>query len=97
MNSDHRPGVDPERRKPTNPFDHDQGTSGQSYSKEREAALQNSDPSGAVNANPANAEEGPGARASIDPQTGEARGSGADTAADPQLKPNAAVPESKRP
>ena len=97
MNSDHRREVDPERREPKNAFDHDQGISGQSYSKEREAALRNSDPSGAVNADPAEAGEGAGARASIDPRTGEARGSGADAAADPQLKPNAAAPEEKGP
>ncbi len=95
MSSDHRTQVDPERREPKNPFDHKEGLFGQSYSKEREAELRRRDPSGAVNADPAHAEDGPGARATVDPRTGEARGSGAEAAADPQLKPNASVPEDK--
>lgn len=77
-----RPGIDPERTKPHNPFDHEEGVSGQSYSREREAAWAADDPSGAVAARaPDGGSEGrtppeAGRRAAIDPATGEARGSG---------------------
>lgn len=90
MERDQKPNVDPERLNRKS-----DGFFGQSYSKDREEELSKCDPSGAVNANPKDAGDGAGARASIDPQTGEARGSGADTAADPQRKPNAAVAEGK--
>jgi hypothetical protein len=81
-----RQDVDPERSAPKNPFDHAEGTSGQSYSQEREQALRTADPSGGVNADPASGGDGAGARATIDPSTGEARGSGAE--ADPDRKPS---------
>ncbi len=94
MNQDRRRDVDP-TRKPDNPFDHDEGMWGQSYSREREEALRRGDPSGAMNADPASAADGPGARASIDPASGEPRGSGAGTAAAPDLKPDSTTPESR--
>jgi hypothetical protein len=84
---DNRPAVDPERDRSTNPFDHDEGSFGQSYSREREEALRKADPSGAVAADP----EAGGTRASVD-ETGEAQGSGADAAQDPARKPNASNP-----
>ena len=91
MDRDPRPDVDPERRRSGDPFDHDEGLFGQSYSREREAALRDADPSGAVNAGPdAPADD---RRASVPPATGEARGSGADAAEDPALKPKATKPE----
>lgn len=92
MTRDIRPDVDPDRRVPKNPFDHAEGVSGQSYSREREEAMRQADPSGGVNADPAESSDTVGARASVDPVTGEARGSGAGVAADPALKPNAAKP-----
>jgi hypothetical protein len=92
MSREIRPDVDPERREPKNPFDHNEGVSGQSYSREREEAMRRADPSGAVNALPEDGADGAGARATLDPQTGEARGSGAGAGEDPVLKPGAARP-----
>lgn len=89
MPPDKRPDVDPERDPSTNPFDHGEGLFGQSYSREREEALREADPSGKVAADP----EAGGARASI-AMTGEAYGSGADTGKDPARKPNASNPSS---
>ncbi|ONF95336.1 hypothetical protein [Sphingomonas jeddahensis] len=94
MASDKRPDVDPERDRSNNPFDHDEGSSGQSYSREREEAMRQADPSGAVNANPASSGDGAGRRASVDPRTGEAMGSGAEAAEDPARKPGAWRPGS---
>ncbi len=93
--TDH-PAVDAERQTPKNPFDHGEGLHGQSYSPAREEALRREDPSGAVNADPAGAGEGAGARASVDPVTGEARGSGAGAAEDPSTKPAAWKPGAGR-
>ena len=92
MTREVRPDVDPERSAPKNPFDHGEGISGQSYSREREEAMRQADPSGAVNALPEDGAEGPGARATLDPETGEARGSGAGAGEDPVVKPGAARP-----
>jgi hypothetical protein len=92
MTRETRPDVDPERTSPKNPFDHDEGTFGQSYSREREEALRRADPSGAVNADPADAGDGAGRRASVSPATGNAQGSGAGTAQDPARKPAAENP-----
>lgn len=89
--TDH-PAVDPERQTPQNSFDHDVGLFGQSYSREREEEMRRADPAGAVNADPAEGGEGAGARASVDPVTGEARGSGAGAAEDPPTKPDAWKP-----
>lgn len=82
--------IDPERRGPRNPFDHDNGVTGQSYSPDREAALRAADPSGAVSGK----SSGAGSAASIDPESGEAQGSGADTGEDPSRKPTAWKPGS---
>lgn len=77
--------VDPERVQPLNPFDHDDGVSGQSYSREREERLRRADPSGTVAAKPGIRNEPSGgrdippengSRAWIDPKTGEVHGSG---------------------
>jgi len=93
MTRDTRPDVDPERSKPKNPFDHDEGLFGQAYSREREAAMRKADPSGAVNADPADpSSDDEGTRAFVSPATGEAKGSGADTAEDPARKPGAWKP-----
>ncbi len=84
--ADGHPAVDPERTRPTNPFDHDAGVSGQSYSRERDEQLRRDDPPGAVAAKPGPREEPSrgrdippenGSRAWIDPKTGEVHGSGA--------------------
>lgn len=88
MTRDTRPDVDPERSAPKNPFDHDEGLFGQSYSREREEALRRADPSGAVNKEPMAPGEGDDTRASV-PPTGEAQGSAADAAEDPARKPGA--------
>lgn len=80
--------VDPERRTPKNPFDHAEGVSGQSYSREREEALRQADPSGAVFTGSEGSSER-GRVASVDPDTGETRGSGAEAAEDPVRKPGA--------
>ena len=69
-----RPDVDPERREPKNPFDHAEGLTGQSYSRGREEVMRQADPSGALNALPADFGDGAGARQTVDPQTGEALG-----------------------
>lgn len=90
MTSDKRPDVDPERDRSANPFDHDEGLFGQSYSREREETLRKADPSGAVGADP----ETPGVRAFVDAATGAAQGSGADAAGDPARKPGAWRPGS---
>ena len=86
-----REAVDPERRAPHNPFDHDEGLFGQSYSREREEALRAANPSGAVGLEPAGA-SGTGKAASVDPNSGEVRGSGADAGEDPARKPGAWKP-----
>ncbi|WBH18140.1 hypothetical protein [Sphingomonas radiodurans] len=86
------PAVDPDRRAAKNAFDHAGGVSGQTYSREREEALRLADPSGAVDADPSHAGEGAGARASVDPASGEVHGSGGDVAEDPVTKPGASRP-----
>lgn len=78
--------VDPERTTPHNPFDHDEGLFGQSYSREREEALRAADPSGAVGTLSGDG-QGTGKAASVDPHTGEVHGSGADAGEDPVRKP----------
>lgn len=83
--------VDPERGTPRNPFDHDEGASGQSYSRAREAALRAADPSGAAGSKP-DGSRGAGVAASVDPSTGEVRGSGAEAGEDPVRKPGAWKP-----
>lgn len=90
MTRDIRPDVDPERSAPKNPFDHDEGLTGQSYSREREAALRRADPSGAVHQEPGGPDGGSeGTRAAVSPASGEVHGSGADAAEDPARKPGA--------
>lgn len=81
--------VDPERDRAANPFDHDHGLTGQSYSRERDAAMGGERPSGHSlvgdtepqpdDASDGNADMPPdnGVRGSFDPHTGEVRGSGA--------------------
>jgi len=91
MADNQRPGgeafdwVDPERRKPHNAFDNEQGISGTGYSPESERAEGQRHPSGEVNPRPARASapqtqaELPpenGRRASFDSRTGEVHGSG---------------------
>lgn len=85
-----KPEVDPERDPSTNPFDHDEGLFGQSYSREREEAMRKADPSGAIGNDP----EAPGTSAFVDSATGEAHGSGASAEADPVRKPGASRPRS---
>jgi len=94
MTHDRRSDVDPTRTR-DNPFDHDEGMWGQSYSREREEALRRGDPSGAVNADPAAGADGSGHRASVDPATGEPRGSRAGTAETPDLKPDSTTPPAR--
>lgn len=92
MVRDKRPDIDPERDPSNNPFDHDEGLFGQSYSREREEAMRKADPSGAVNADPVDPSDGGGTRASVDPASGETAGSGAEAAEDPARKPGAWKP-----
>lgn len=86
--TDH-PGVDRERDPTNNPFDHDEGLFGQSYSREREQEMGRQRPSGhPLVGDPgrppqpdadggANIPPDNGTRGSFDPRTGEVRGSGA--------------------
>ena len=92
MTDNHRPGgeafdwVDPERRKPHNAFDNEEGVSGTGYSPESEKREGQRHPSGEVNGGPTaalaaipeDADLPPenGKRASFDPRTGEVHGSG---------------------
>ncbi|WP_232473847.1 hypothetical protein [Sphingomonas sp. MA1305] len=75
--------VDPERGD-RGPFDADQGTFGQDYNRDREAAMGRDNPSGTVGARPGdsppprdpNLPADNGRRAYFDPETGEVHGSG---------------------
>jgi hypothetical protein len=83
------PTVDPSRARSGNPFDHEEGAFGQSYSREREEEMGRETPSGhplggASAAVPAagvdrgvNVPDDNGRRGSFDARTGEVRGSGA--------------------
>ncbi len=74
--SDH-PEIDPERGHRDQPFDRADGYSGQEADGRDEERKRAESPSGTVAARPHDAGDGPGARASFDPQTGATRGSGA--------------------
>lgn len=77
MSQHPRPEIDPERPREETPFDRDAGYSGQDYDVRDEAETRDAAPAGTVAARPADAGDGPGARASFDPETGAVRGSGA--------------------
>ncbi|MCT8001868.1 hypothetical protein NZL82_08230 [Sphingomonas sanguinis] len=73
-------------KRPPQPFDRDNGYSGQDYHRDEEAAMGRAEPSGRVTTTPPAKGEGNaetslptdnGRRPSIDPETGEVHGSGA--------------------
>ena len=76
MTQHSRPEIDPERPHEEKAFDRSGGYSGQDDDVRDENLLRADAPSGTVAARPEDAGNGPGARASFDPQTGAVRGSG---------------------
>ncbi len=73
-------------KRPPQPFDRDSGYSGQGYTRNDEDAMGRAEPAGCVTTNAPAPGEGHtetslpadnGRRASVDPKTGEVRGSGA--------------------
>lgn len=73
-------------KRPSQPFDRDEGYSGQGYHRDDEAALGRTEPAGSVTTKPSvdsggnagtSLPDDNGKRASVDPKTGEVHGSGA--------------------